>query len=723
MALWTAPLWTACAKWCNKKKGVLGLSLFFLTGSTVMLALVPPASPNLPELFCSRNLNYSTLHLSQLPSWVADHIKGGTTGTTLAPVAGNGSGINQEVLPPGSSGSGGVKVPTDISAPQEKANVTSTSSTASAITTTTGTTPTTTTVVTTQTLESLINDLLHDYDSQHKNVKDKTPVPPLSPPIPPPNQFPSTPNKPISTPNGVQKNKTTGSWPGSSTSGSSNTGSFNTGSSNTGSFSTGTSNTGSFNTGSSHSGSVITGSSNTAAGTTTQDVNKLMKELQDMGMSMDLIQNFLAMSDAQQQQFLKDLGKSTSSGHKSTHSSHSGYQNKKHRRHLSRHLLAVLEPEANTNQTDIQTTFKDTLDYFMKKCTFCTGHATFVFVMALVVIGELFSSPVDKLSDDIWFEYLDVVDALDRYGSHRAWASLGMVVAAPVVTIIVDHLPCVLSEGLSSFNIHFFVFVGFMVFSFVVLCAYPVSTNRRSAKRSKVGKGMKVLCTDSHAMAYTFTVVMVAVCYAPVYYFLMWQMQDLEGSEVVMGVSVAAASFSELLIYPFKGWLITHITHAGAVSISLVVLSFRFVFYSFMWSPWMAVIGEATQGITLSLLWTTIQTYGDFRCNPYVMDRSAYHVINALYAFGLVLGAAVSGILYDTFGMVILLRGCAVAIGVWLVIFLSITMCTKKKEKVRYAALLQDEEDFTSDEDNTIYEDDWLEVALSKTSNKSNKWK
>lgn len=594
MWLWSAPLWTACAKWCNKKKPVLGLSLFFLTASSLMLALVPPTTPGLPMEFCLQNRNYSE---------------------TLS-------------FPWSHHAESNVSDP-DVSSSSPGVSSSSLSTVTSTTVTTTSTSVSTTTTMTTTPSTTTNSPPLDTNADNSKNVDID-----------------------------YSENQDSDSGPKGLTE------------------------------------------------------DQLREQLETLGLDKTVIQQFMSMTTDEQEIFLDQLMKQLDDsppenpGYKSRHGRSVDYKNR---------VKRDLDNEPARNTTDDMSMLTKTVGNMMKRMGLTDKvPETFVFVLALVLVGEMFSSPVDKLADDVWFEYLDLADALDMYGSHRAWAALGMVVMAPVVTAIIDHLPCSLPHGMSSFMVHFFVFVGFMLITLLALCLYPVSKTKRTAKRSKLEKGLRVLCGDVHATAYTLTMFVVSVTFAPVLYFLMWQMQDLDGSELVMGMAIAAGALSQLLLYPLNGWLVKHISHAGAVCLALFILVARLAFYSVMWSPWLAVVGEATQGLTISLLWAAVHSYKDFKCNPHIMDRSAYSVINALYAFGTLVGAALAGVVYDYLGVRVLFRGCAVTVGVWLLVFMLLMLCTKRKEKVRYAALLQDDRDLSSDEDNTIYQDDWLEVALSK---------
>ena len=579
MWLWCSPTWTACAKWCNKKKFVLSFSLLTLTFSTLLLTLVPPADPEFSIKFCEQDRNSSIL----------DELFGGET--------------NAAVVPPGND--------TEV---LDVLNGTTTMAAVAKVTEKLKTQPTTTTTTTTVTTTTA---------STTTTITTTTPAPTE----PPATKLPAT-QPPIE-----------------------------------------------------EGGEEVFSFENArqrqaAIETLSQEMNVEMSTFDDM-------------TDEEIYDVLLHLYSTK-------------YQTS----------AAVSQKKSRGKRT---ITFS-ALEKMREEWGLPASHETFVFVIALILVGELFSAPVDKLADDCWFEYLDIIDELERYGSHRAWSVLGLMLSAPIVGIAVNVAPCFILHGMPRFFIHFFVFTGIMLFVFVNSIGFPVSQGKKTPKRTRLGKGLRVICADAHAASLSVTILFMGAIYATLQALLWWRVQDLHGSEAVIGVAVAAASFSELLIFPLRRWLIKHISSAGAVALALTVTAGQLIFYSFMWNPWLVVGAAGFHGLTFPLIWSAVESYPDFRINPFVMDRSALAVLNALYnGLGAAGGIMLGGYLYDKVHFPLLMQGSAIFLAVWCMIFLGLSCCVKKPQKLRYAKLLQDERSPDSDDDeNTIYEDDWLEVAMQR---------
>ena len=341
-------------------------------------------------------------------------------------------------------------------------------------------------------------------------------------------------------------------------------------------------------------------------------------------------------------------------------------------------------------------------------------HKTLAFILILIVIGELFAAPVDKLADDCWFEYLDVLDVVERYGGHRVWQLAGYILLPAFVGTLVEKTNCILMHNVPHFMIHFFTFAAFAALSFMAAFGYPVSQNKRTPKQSRFGKGVRILCCDIHSMTLTMTILFLGMMYACIQNFLLWKVQDIGGNEIIMGTSITVSAVSALFMYIISNGLIKRITHVGAIVLAMITLAGRLVFYSFLWTPWLVLAGEALHGFSYTLMWRAVEMYPDFRINPFIMDRSAFTLVNVIYhGLGIGVGSALSGYLYDEFGFSLLFQGASVATAAWCAIFLLLQKCVKRKMKVRYAKLLQDDR---GADDTSSDEEDWLEVAMKSSS-------
>lgn len=339
----------------------------------------------------------------------------------------------------------------------------------------------------------------------------------------------------------------------------------------------------------------------------------------------------------------------------------------------------------------------------------------FYIVLVLIVIGELLSVHIDRFTDKMWFDFLDGIDDLERYGQYGLWSLVSFTVFPLVVTTLVDYTPCLLSYGINHFMIHFYMFAGLLGITFICSYWYPiraVSSLKSIFRKNRFMKGCRILVGDMHCFSFAFSVLLSGLLFAGVDNFLFWHVQNIGGSEVIMGGAVSFAAAAEYIMYLSMNWFLSRLGHVAAMSLAMLVLAVRLLLYSFIWMPWMVIPLALLQAFTHALLWGAVCTYPDFKLNPSIMDRSAHWVLTSFHhGVGFAAGSVVAGYLYESFGFALVFQGAAGIAFVWLLIFMTINRFVKKVEAVRYERLLQADEE-KNDESLAWEDDDWLESAM-----------
>uniref|UniRef100_A0A2C9LW78 Major facilitator superfamily associated domain-containing protein n=1 Tax=Biomphalaria glabrata TaxID=6526 RepID=A0A2C9LW78_BIOGL len=331
----------------------------------------------------------------------------------------------------------------------------------------------------------------------------------------------------------------------------------------------------------------------------------------------------------------------------------------------------------------------------------------FLVILAIVVVGEIFASPVEKLADDSWFDFLNRIDDLERYGQQRFWGSIAFVFVPVIVTVAVDYSPCFLFDQVHHFLIHFFIFAVLMFSAWLVACCYPSPPPANGRNSSKLCKGLNLVCCDGRGFLFSFTLLFTGLVYASYHNFLFWRIQDLGGRETVMGLCVSIAAFAEIPMLILSSHLVKRLGPIWLVSLSLLVLSLRVLFYAFNTEPWAFLPAELSHGLTHTSMWFAILSYEDFNLGLSI-DRSLRTILSSFYfGIGFSSGSLISGFIFHSYGSSFLFWSSSALIGGWCILFTLIQKCLPKKQNVKYIKLLKSESDNSDDE-----EEDWLEMAL-----------
>ncbi|NWX80178.1 MF6LB protein, partial [Alca torda] len=338
-------------------------------------------------------------------------------------------------------------------------------------------------------------------------------------------------------------------------------------------------------------------------------------------------------------------------------------------------------------------------------------YQIFLMVLGAVMLWELLATSLEWTVDESLYEYLDFVDATDRYGKLWIWSYLGASVGACSIAIFVDQLNCFLSSTITRLAVHFYGYALLIMLSLLVSVFFPVHVPKRTDRVNKTAKALALLWSDGRAILYAITVFLTGVAGSAVHNFLFWQMQDQGSSELYMGLSVAIGLLAEIFLYFFKGKLLRSFSSSKIVAVSLSLLAVQLLCYSFLWTVWPVLLIQVLSAFSSGALWWVVNMTVDDIATP-GMDRSLHAVFQGLcYGGGASVGSFAGGFVVKHFGLPILYRACCVCLVLWLFLFLIIQSKLPRQKKINYSRLLAaDSSDMSdSDEEN---ERDWLVKAM-----------
>ncbi|NXT55519.1 MF6LB protein, partial [Pluvianellus socialis] len=342
-------------------------------------------------------------------------------------------------------------------------------------------------------------------------------------------------------------------------------------------------------------------------------------------------------------------------------------------------------------------------------------HQIFLMVVGAVVLWELLAASLEWTVDESLYEYLDFVDATDRYGKLWIWSYLGASVGACSIAILVDQLNCFLSSTISRLAVHFYGYALLIMLSLLVTVFFPVYVPKRTDRANKIAKALALLWSNGRAILYAITIFLTGVAGSAVHNFLFWQMQDQGSSELYMGLFVAVGLLAEILLYFFKGKLLRTFSSSRIVAVSLSLLAVQLLCYSFLWTAWSVLPIQMLSAFSSGALWWVVGMTVDDIATP-GMDRALHAVLQGLcYSGGASVGSFAGGFVVKHFGLAVLYRAGCMCLVLWLFLFLIVQSKLPRQKKINYSRLLAaDSSDMSdSDEEN---ERDWLVKAMKDES-------
>ncbi|XP_066474435.1 major facilitator superfamily domain-containing protein 6-like [Tiliqua scincoides] len=347
-------------------------------------------------------------------------------------------------------------------------------------------------------------------------------------------------------------------------------------------------------------------------------------------------------------------------------------------------------------------------------------HQVFLMVLGALVLWELLAAPLAWMVDDSLYEYLDFVDASDKYRNLWIWSYLGASLGVCSVAIFVDQLNCFLSTNIPQFAVHFYGYALFIILTLLVSVFFPIHVSKKNEHVNKTVKALNLIGSDGRTILSAVTVFLTGAIGSTVQNFLFWQMQDQGSNELYMGLSVAIGLIAEILLCVFKSKLLRVLSGGGTVALSLSCLAAQLLCYSFLWKPWAVLPIQIFCAFSNGALWWAVNILADDIATPGT-ERSLHLVLQGLsYGCGASLGSFAGGFVVNSFGLAVLYRACSITLVLWLILFLIVQSKLPRQKKINYSRLLAaDSSDVSDSEDDK--ERDWLVKAM-KDENFNRNW-
>ncbi|NXP42338.1 MF6LA protein, partial [Leiothrix lutea] len=138
--------------------------------------------------------------------------------------------------------------------------------------------------------------------------------------------------------------------------------------------------------------------------------------------------------------------------------------------------------------------------------------------------------------------------AADGHGRLWLWGSAGAAAGASGVSVLVDRLDCSLGGSVPRLALHFYGYAVLVMLSLLVGVFFPGHVPRRRGRAPGPAKALSALRGDGRALLSAGTAFLVGAASSAGHNFLLWQLQDQGGSELLMGLWVALGPLAELAV-------------------------------------------------------------------------------------------------------------------------------------------------------------------------------
>ncbi|RXG53143.1 Major facilitator superfamily domain-containing protein 6, partial [Armadillidium vulgare] len=171
-------------------------------------------------------------------------------------------------------------------------------------------------------------------------------------------------------------------------------------------------------------------------------------------------------------------------------------------------------------------------------------------------------------------------------------------------------------------------------------------------------------------------------CYGFVETFLFWLLEDLGADKSLMGITVTVGAAFGIPLLMVSSFIINKLGYVNTLTVCSFIYVIRFIGYSLITNPWMAMPFEALESFTNSLLTVTSISYAGTLSNPSTVASMQGLLGGTYHGVGRGVGSLAGGIMIKRLGNRLTFQLLGATSGVaGLVYFLVHKICIKPEKE------------------------------------------
>ncbi|XP_055937689.1 uncharacterized protein LOC129967063 [Argiope bruennichi] len=260
---------------------------------------------------------------------------------------------------------------------------------------------------------------------------------------------------------------------------------------------------------------------------------------------------------------------------------------------------------------------------------------TFAF---LFTFSSICTNAIFTLSDTACCETIQKTGAV--FGRQRMWGSIGWGIIAPVAGLLNDYTGDFLAAWI-------------LMATSLLLFLWNISkldlTKPQFSKN--ILRDVGIVLRSKEFLAYEAVILMNGLGTGLIWFYLIWFLRTIGGSELLCGLCLTVQSFGGAIpLMFFSGWIIRKCGHFQLLSLSLLTYIIRFLYYSQLYRPWWVLPLEFCHGITFGLYYTVIASYGKLSSKPGTEATTQSILFSTHEGLGASIGCVLAGIGFDHLG-------------------------------------------------------------------------
>ncbi|XP_013069101.2 major facilitator superfamily domain-containing protein 6-like protein A [Biomphalaria glabrata] len=261
-----------------------------------------------------------------------------------------------------------------------------------------------------------------------------------------------------------------------------------------------------------------------------------------------------------------------------------------------------------------------------------TLDPVFIISFLLIALARSFYASSTSLADATTYTILGPRSL--KWGQQRLWGTIGTAVAVMTITIANDNM-----KG-DNFAALFFVCI---VLSLLASLAGTKLNVKKIPKNNDFCSDLVRIVSQSTTRLFLGKLLFFGMLCGTANNFFLWYLVDLGSSQTTLGFVVLVHCLTSVVVLRYTGLILKRFGHVKTMYVVVLAYCLRYLAFSLLTSPWLALPVELLHGLTYSMLWAAASSTASIVA-PVGTQATCQGIAGAVYwDFGRGLGALVSG--------------------------------------------------------------------------------
>lgn len=293
-----------------------------------------------------------------------------------------------------------------------------------------------------------------------------------------------------------------------------------------------------------------------------------------------------------------------------------------------------------------------------EQCEGVSGNSQLTFWVYFLLRGlaDMFPAILISLLDAMMLTMVTQYNG--DFGRQKMFGLVAVGITAPIVGWLMDGR--IGSYGNLTFGPVFYVFTALMIISAIITLFLPFEMEHRT---SSFLKSLSVLFKNSELVLLFVIMSVLGSFWSFLETFLYIHLQHLNASNLLIGLTITIGIVPSMPFLFKSDRIVNYCGHHHLLMIAFIMYCIRFIGFAHMTNPWWSMPIEVLELFTLNMLQVAAATLA-FQLAPKSLVATAQaFVFIAHFTIGRCVGAFVSGMFIDLYGIVCVFVGAGVLSG------------------------------------------------------------